>query len=149
MPDCDSSLPAKDSPEMRIPDSRVAAIHPFLRRAAGFIKWLIFFDCDSSLPAKGSASIRRQSVMKPRFIPSCEGQPSLSSTPRKYDSIHPFLRRAAICCLIVRFVLDDSSLPAKGSHLVFMRLSAALNTSLCNLHKFCFQLVTHHFLYMM
>ena len=52
-------------------------------------------------------------------------------------SIHPLLRGADIVNCHSHSVHLDSSPPARGRHSVFMRLSAALNTSLCNLHKCC------------
>ena len=81
----------------------------------------------TSPPARGRRQSCPEETILMRFIPSCEGQ------------------TLCLACFIV--CQSDSSPPASGRHSVFMRLSAALNTSLCNLHKCHFQLVTHHFLY--
>ena len=98
---------------------------------------------DSSLPAKG----------RPKIAPRYRGFLSIHPFLRRagiifearvffpFDSIHPFLRRADAPIWLFSICSTDSSLPTKGSHSVFMRLSAALNTSLCNLHKCRFRLV--------
>ena len=76
-----------------------------------------------------------------RFIPSCEGQTVRYAEWSAMLSIHPFLRRADGAAVKRLSLLVDSSLLAKGRHSVFMRLSAALNTSLCNFHKRHFRLI--------
>ena len=76
-----------------------------------------------------------------RFIPSCEGQTDLVNIWTVYHMIHPFLRRADGAYNPRHNDRNDSSLLAKGRHSVFMRLSAALNTSLCNFHKRHFRLI--------
>ena len=76
-----------------------------------------------------------------RFIPSCEGQTVHLITCLSFIMIHPFLRRADYSSSVTLILIDDSSLLAKGRHSVFMRLSAALNTSLCNFHKRHFRLI--------
>lgn len=66
-------------------------------------------------------------------------------TPLNWENvIHPFLRRADLRSIQRPINSLDSSLPTKGRHSVFMRLSAALNTSLCNLHK-CHSCLIHVF----
>lgn len=70
---------------------------------------------DSSHPTRGRLPI------------ACDAVPVLR--------IHPFLRRADSPSSRIRRGQCDSSLLAKGRHSVFMRLLAALNTSLYNLHK--------------
>ena len=76
-----------------------------------------------------------------RFIPSCEGQTRDPCRPTENAPIHPFLRRADRGLTLSSPIQYDSSLLAKGRHSVFMRLSAALNTSLCNFHKRHFRLI--------
>ena len=76
-----------------------------------------------------------------RFIPSCEGQTLVLCFLPSLSTIHPFLRRADLPGRGVSVYILDSSLLAKGRHSVFMRLSAALNTSLCNFHKRHFRLI--------
>ena len=76
-----------------------------------------------------------------RFIPSCEGQTAVTFCRTALSAIHPFLRRADKFSWRTCFRRFDSSLLAKGRHSVFMRLSAALNTSLCNFHKRHFRLI--------
>lgn len=120
------------------------AIHPFLRRAdlGGYAFEL--GKRDSSLPAKGRLANIICEKTGLRFIPSCEGQAYSRYKASKQRPIHPFLRRAGCFMCIFYFYALDSSLPAKGRHSVFMRLSAALNTSLCNLHK-CHSWLIHIF----
>lgn len=96
------------------------SIHPFLRRADGVQLPATTEQIDSSPLTKGRHEQASADEFRRRFIPSYEGQTHRSLPPRLQRPIHPFLRRA------------DS---------VFMRLSAALNTSLCNLHKCRFRLV--------
>ena len=85
-----------------------------------------------------------QADIAPRFIPSYEGQTLLKQFAFFMQSIHPFLRRADRWKICPRTFNVDSSLLTKGRHSVFMRLSAALNTSLCNLHK-CHSCFIHIF----
>lgn len=101
-----------------------ALIHPFLRRADSLLVSVLLRPHDSSLPAKGRLSNL-----------TAEDETLL---------IHPFLRRAGSTSFCSFAFSADSSLPAKGRHSVFMRLSAALNTSLCNLHK-CNSCLIHIF----
>ena len=116
-------------------------IHPFLQRADTNLLTEYETGADSSLPAKGRLITRLSALAPSRFIPSYEGQSNRSESASLRLAIHPFLRRAA-CFLVTRLrLMTDSSLPTKGSPSVFMRLSAALNTSLCNLHKCRFRLV--------
>lgn len=105
-------------------------IHPLLRGADKGILDGTVNKNDSSPHTRGRPQINRTAVVRRRFIPSYEGQ-----------------------TLIIMFTAaftDDSSPHTRGRHSMFMRLSAALSTSLCNLHKcpFQLQLVTHHFLYL-
>ena len=123
------------------------AIHPLLRGADLLVYSVPFSSHDSSPPARGRLTGLSAFESDCRFIPSCEGQTNISSIALLALSIHPLLRGADPSLIICAAVLYDSSPPARGRHSVFMRLSAALNTSLCNLHKCHFQLVTHHFLY--
>ena len=119
-------------------------IHPFLQRADTNLLTEYETGADSSLPAKGRLITRLSALAPSRFIPSCEGQAVNVKEHVEYNSIHPFLRRAGALFIPFNCLLLDSSLPAKGRHSVFMRLSAALNTSLCNLHK-CHSWLIHIF----
>ena len=140
-------------------------IHPLLRRADSHLLARISSRGDSSPPANGRPELGNPFVSSERFIPSCEGQtleavgtsvtPAIHPLLRMADkpvywfcpaitAIHPFLRRAGIRPYLSPVPGVDSSLPAKGRHSVFMRLSAALNTSLCNLHK-CHSCLIHIF----
>lgn len=118
--------------------------HPFLRRADSILLFIRTSCLDSSLPTKGRQRVIDLVVMPRGFIPSCEGQ-TLSTIPCfLVTTIHPLLRRADRTRTMCACARLDSSLPAKGRHSVFMRLSAALNTSLCNLHK-CNSCLIHIF----
>ena len=119
-------------------------IHPFLQRADTNLLTEYETGADSSLPAKGRLITRLSALAPSRFIPSCEGQAQPLSAVSLFLPIHPFLRRAGTFSYFFVCVYFDSSLPAKGRHSVFMRLSAALNTSLCNLHK-CHSWLIHIF----
>ena len=110
-------------------------IHPFLRRANRHCARGCGCLYDSSLPTKG----RRQFAV----------------SQRPYQSIHPFIRRADTDLPHSVTPTTDSSPPTmgrrgqdgvwhrgyrfipscEGQTSVFMRLLAALNTSLYNLHK--------------
>ena len=125
------------------------AIHPLLRGADRFRKIDFKKINDSSPLARGRHQLPYRQFPF-RFIPSCEGQTIMYHPGMRQPTIHPLLRGAdcflhSLICPII-----DSSPLARGRHSVFMRLSAALSTSLCNLHKcpFQLQLVTHHFLYL-
>lgn len=121
-----------------------ALIHPFLRRADSLLVSVLLRPHDSSLPTKGSLTGQSLLLYVLRFIPSYEGQ-TWMVTPLNWENvIHPFLRRAGRGATGQTYYFYDSSLPAKGRHSVFMRLSAALNTSLCNLHK-CHSWLIHIF----
>lgn len=113
----------------------VSMIHPFLRRA----------DVNSL----------SRSVLINRFIPSYEGQTIAWRRFSPICAIHPFLRRADTDLPHSVTPTTDSSPPTRGRRgqdgvwhrgyrfipscegqtSVFMRLLAALNTSLYNLHK--------------
>ena len=125
--------------------SRATMIHPLLRGANHSFKIFNILDSDSSPPTRGKPP-QIVSVLAPaRFIPSYEGQtPSWTSIPDK-DTIHPLLRGANSRKEHTEGDKHDSSPPTRGKHSVFMRLSAALNTTLCNLHKFYFHPVTYRF----
>lgn len=60
---------------------------------------------------------------------------------RFIHEIHPLPRGADNPWAVFCGVCLDSSPPTRGGHSVFMRLSAALNTSLCNFHKRHFRLI--------
>lgn len=127
--------------EKNAPFVNMWTIHPFMRRTDTLYHTLFFGDNDSSPPAKGRPHPDNVCLRPVRFIPSCEGQASVGWMHTDVMVIHPFLRRADTNLLTEYETGADSSLPTKGSHSVFMRLSAALNTSLCNLHKCRFRLV--------
>ena len=143
-------------------------IHPLLRRANHFINQYRPPACDSSPPTRGKLLDYGRSPTRRRLIPSYEGQTEIASMLSWFIMIHPLLRGANITSDNARqcvndssphargrlwmsichnFLSPDSSPHARGRLSAFMRLSAALNTSLCNLHKCHFQLVTHHFHY--
>ncbi len=103
---------------------------------------------DSSPLARGRPAATIYNAHRARFIPSCEGQTFTVMLYAFLYSIHPLLRGADQAADALHFFTGDSSPLARGRHSMFMRLSDALNTSLCNLHKCHFQLVTHHFLYL-
>lgn len=119
-------------------------IHPFLQRADTNLLTEYETGADSSIPAKGRLITRLSALAPSRFIPSYEGQSNRSESASLRFAIHPFLRRADLDGYAFELGKRDSSLPAKGRHSVFMRLSAALNTSLCNLHK-CHSWLIHIF----
>ena len=122
-------------------------IHPLLRGADRPRSLCPQCHFDSSPPARGRPAYDGHFARRVRFIPSCEGQTGRWRNCGKPYPIHPLLRGADKSQERRASRPLDSSPPARGRHSVFMRLSAALNTSLCNLHKCHFQLVTHHFLY--
>lgn len=115
-----------------------------MRRADTLYHTLFFGDHDSSPPAKGRPHLDNVCLRPVRFIPSCEGQASVGWMYTDVMVIHPFLRGADLDGYAFELGKRDSSLPTKGRHSVFMRLSAALNTSLCNLHK-CHSCLIHVF----
>lgn len=121
--------------------------HPLLREADIHFMSLQMISPDSSPPARGRRMCRAVFNAACRFIPSCEGQTIYCFCLSSSSKIHPLLRGADFYIVFIPINPRDSSPPARGRHSVFMRLSAALNTSLCNLHKCHFQLVTHHFHY--
>ena len=125
-----------------------SAIHPLLRGADSFnlVNWVL--SLDSSPLARGRRNPLIYPIFSRRFIPSCEGQTDYFLRAGLRAPIHPLLRGADRVTQRVHLSRPDSSPLARGRHSMFMRLSAALNTSLCNLHKCPFQLVTHHFLYL-
>ena len=51
-----------------------------------------------------------------RFIPSCEGQTSLTSLTSLNGTIHPLLRGADACRVSLLYGFCDSSPPARGRH---------------------------------
>ena len=110
-------------------------IHPFLRRADTDLPHSVTPTTDSSPPTKGRRFFGSHGIIHARFIPSYEGQARRLWRRLRPSAIHPFLRRAGFSSVCLCNTINDSSLPTKGRHSVFMRLSAALNTSLCNLHK--------------
>lgn len=132
------------------------SIHPLLRRANVLSRGILSNGFDSSPHTRGRRNLagvqpvhapihplirRADHHLSPfflvflRFIPSYEGQTSNITMRFCNHSIHPFLRRANLHDCSIPEHTSDSSLPAKGRHSVFMRLLAALNTSLYNLHK--------------
>ena len=124
--------------------------HPLIRGADFLIFLSVSSFCDSSPLARGRLDRQANPSGAARFIPSCEGQTIPYGTYKGKKTIHPLLRGADRFRKIDFKKINDSSPLARGRHSVFMRLSAALSTSLCNLHKcpFQLQLVTHHFLYL-
>lgn len=119
-------------------------IHPLLQGADEPSLVNIVLAGDLSPPAKGRLQIACDAVPVLRFIPSFEGQTLLLRALFRHRGIHPFLRRADLSFQVFLTRYSDSSLLTKGRHSVFMRLSAALNTSLCNLHK-CHSCFIHIF----
>ena len=124
--------------------------HPLIRGADFLIFLSVSSFCDSSPLARGRLDRQANPSGAARFIPSCEGQTCPSRFFLLGIAIHPLLRGADNSIWYIQRKENDSSPLARGRHSVFMRLSAALSTSLCNLHKcpFQLQLVTHHFLYL-
>ena len=90
---------------------------------------------DSSPPTRGRQSMGGFLWGLPRFIPSYEGQTDKSRIRLILHAIHPLPRGADRDLQKRSMPFCDSSPPTRGGHSVFMRLSADLNTSLCNLHK--------------
>ena len=120
-------------------------LHPLLREANVYYVYAWLLGADSSHLARGKRTKYNHHTFLWWFIPSREGQ-TVHTRPRPHPGmIHPLLQGASITSRHVHAVLHDSSPLARGKHSVFMRLSAALNTSLCNLHKFNFQLITYRF----
>lgn len=99
-------------------------IHPLIRGADSARLVLFLFRNDSS--------------------PHTSGRRNLAGVQPVHAPIHPLLRGANGKSFLECIVTTDSSPPARGKHSVFMRLSAALNTSLCNLHK-CHSWLIHIF----
>lgn len=120
---------------------RICPIHPLLRRAASMRTYLKHCFYDSSLPTKGRHFRPFCRMSTRRFIPSYEGRTRLFGFFPSAPPIHPLLRGADGVWDVAKEKPHDSSPPTRGRHSVFMRLSAALNTSLCNLHKCRFRLV--------
>ena len=110
-------------------------IHPLPRGADLGAYSCAFFAVDSSPPTRGRPLVVGYSFLQGRFIPSHEGQTDKSRIRLILHAIHP-LPRGADALGDYDIAPDyDSSPPTRGGHSVFMRLSADLNTSLCNLHK--------------
>lgn len=126
---------------------RPHAIHPLLRGANFLTTGEALHAGDSSPPTRGKRRLPACCLGSSWFIPSYEGQTSPVTTPASAWTIHPLMRGADGNFLDYCTAGADSSPHARGRLSAFMRLSAALNTSLCNLHKCHFQLVTHHFHY--
>lgn len=93
----------------------LSSIHPLLRGADCVQLLRVPLALDSSPPASG------------RQLKNRAG--------REDYPIHPLLRGADNNIKQIGSMAFDSSPLTKGRHSVLMRLSAALNTSLCNLHK--------------
>ena len=91
--------------------------------------------CDSSPPTRGGLFLRLIFSISQRFIPSHEGRTKTKKWQERHLTIHPLPRWADIHKEPYEPRQHDSSPPTRGGHSVFMRLSADLNTSLCNLHK--------------
>ena len=102
---------------------------------------------DSSPPTSGKRALPVLPYWRERIIPSNEGQTRHDRTAAKTVSNHPLQRGANFLYRFFSAVQFESSPPTSGKPSVFMRLSAALNTTLCNLHKFYSQPVTYHFIY--
>lgn len=116
-------------------DETARRIHPLIRGAASSAFSSSSLSDDSSPHTRGKRPVVCLCCLLFRFIPSYEGQTIRPLEPRLLQTIHPFLRRANLHDCSIPEHTSDSSLPAKGRHSVFMRLLAALNTSLYNLHK--------------
>ena len=129
-------IPSCEGQTSRIPAPRRSlAIHPLLRGANNLFTVLNFLLIDSSPPARGKPHFNNDMPVPGRFIPSCEEQTERVFWSVSLQQIHPLIRGANIPCLTSPVSYADSSPHTRGKHSVFMRLSAALNTSLCNLHK--------------
>ena len=111
------------------------AIHPLPRGADRQKPNPFNSSCDSSPPTRGGRHRRPSALCKLRFIPSHEGRTQLRYRPLVLHPIHPLPRGADDGEILQVVKVVDSSPPTRGGHSVFMRLSADLNTSLCNLHK--------------
>lgn len=90
---------------------------------------------DSSPPTRGRPGRVFVRFLRCGFIPSHEGQTSGRGIFISARAIHPLPRGADRQKPNPFNSSCDSSPPTRGGHSVFMRLSADLNTSLCNLHK--------------
>lgn len=90
---------------------------------------------DSSPPTRGRPGRVFVRFLRCGFIPSHEGQTDKSRIRLILHAIHPLPRGADDGEILQVVKVIDSSPPTRGGHSVFMRLSADLNTSLCNLHK--------------
>lgn len=111
------------------------AIHPLPRGADALGDYDIAPDYDSSPPTRGGLFLRLIFSISQRFIPSHEGRTKTKKWQERHLTIHPLPRWADIHKEPYEPRQHDSSPPTRGGHSVFMRLSADLNTSLCNLHK--------------
>ena len=110
-------------------------IHPLIRGANPVKNFYRVCFTDSSPHTRGKLRRFLTSLAAVRFIPSYEGQSFFSFSSGLTIPIHPLIRGANIPAEILVLHCRDSSPHTRGKHSVFMRLSAALNTSLCNLHK--------------
>ena len=70
-----------------------------------------------------------------RISPGCDDYSSMFSAISA--SIHPPIQGGNLCKTSQNLIFDDTPSRAGRKHLVFMRVSAPPNTSLCKLHK-CF-----------
>lgn len=163
----DSSPPARGQTHLAKSLFLEFVVHP-LPRGADFstLSWISTY-FDSSPHTRGKRQDGDTVSPTIRFIPSYEGQTRARAMALHISPIHPLIRGANPISMTICQCLGDSSphtrgklvifarslkyprfIPSyEGQTSVFMRLSAALNTSLCNLHKCHFQLITHHFLY--
>ena len=88
--------------------------HPLIRGADFLIFLSVSSFCDSSPLARGRQTLLLPDFLFPRFIPSCEGQTSLTRWSHAPYTIHPLLRGADIfqASLLRRNI--DSSPRARG-----------------------------------
>lgn len=110
-------------------------IHPLLRGADLYRSCSHNGNGDSSPSTRGRREHHDFFVKCVRFIPSHEGQTWARIRALSSLWIHPLPRGADRQKPNPFNSSCDSSPPTRGGHSVFMRLSADLNTSLCNLHK--------------
>lgn len=76
---------------MPMPES-IHKVHPLLRGADAASTLYFFINCDSSPLARGRPTGVDSAGVYRRFIPSYEGQTSVSRADRVATSIHPLLR---------------------------------------------------------
>ena len=110
-------------------------IHPLTRGAGRPASVCDYVHCASSPHTRGRPCFVAPLILSRRFIPSHEGQTRFYPEKSNYTALHPLTRGADALSKLFQKTYDASSPHTRGRHSVFMRLSADLNTSLCNLHK--------------